>query len=652
MAKYIKSAVCLCLSLTLIPSLLGINYSGYVSDESASAPRYGDGGPVVTSVSSVEEAQKLFADEDGVTACAAAKDACGGCLTACHGECAYYPGIIVPGNTQSRVYQLDENGNRKLDENGNALTTWPMSLDTDAAVNAVAGPLAMSILTQSDSGLTEAVGNTLDNLLAPYAIGDDAMPVNVEVEKYPFSVAMCNADQKNFIYSCTPVQPFSKVAGEDHLYFLAYNSTGNLLTAVDDLYNLIQRAKTETGHDKVNMIAISLGGSVFNALIEFYPQVKNDLHRIALVVPGYDGTSLLGDIFINNLSYEDDMLYRDMIPSFFDTGIISGVPGYVGYLANLMIRMLPEDVLRAVLDVAYQKLTGALTRSTAMWSLVPSSYYEEASAIWLNRLGYEEIKRQADLYRDAQLDAAENILSFVSSGVQIFDIVNYDVTLFSVVRSYTQYNSDGILPLYAASMGATCGYVNTPLPDGYVQQNTHCTDPTHNHMSPDGIVDASTGLLPDQTWYFRYQRHENTAGDDVIIRLLTALALSDDITSVYSDPRFPQFNTGRISWPLQSDIDYAGTVDRSTLTPEDAAELDAAVAQAQAVLDNTIVDTAAYDAAKTRLYAILVKIGAREAPEDTTVSDLTTFVLELANETLYTYLGGCGYSDAVRNLIS
>ena len=67
-----------------------------------------------------------------------------------------------------------------------------------------------------------------------------------------------------------PIDGFSKVAGENHLYYFAYNSFGNNSEITDELYNFIGQIKRETGHDKINVVAISLGGTIANSLFDRY----------------------------------------------------------------------------------------------------------------------------------------------------------------------------------------------------------------------------------------------------------------------------------------------------------------------------------------------------------------------------------------------
>lgn len=594
----------------------------------------------VSTAATVEQALEQLENEEDTAANggAAVEETDDGVLTTCGGNCGHAPSIILHGIGQSETYVLDENGNRKLDKNGKEITAWPFTIDQDALIQTLAGPLVKSLLLQKDCGLSEAAYDAVTDVF--HANGSDlnGNPIeNIELVRYPSSVARCSEKEKNFIYSSMRLDRYANIAGEDHLYYFAYSSFGNNLQIAQELYDYIQNVKAETGHDKVNIVPVSLGGTIANSLLEYYPEVYDDLNRVVYIIPALDGSAIVGDVYTGKLGLEDQNFYKDLFPSLFEED------DYMGYMINILTRLLPKKVLSAVLDSAVQALFDtALNNCTVMWSLVPSYAYPAARERWLSDDAHAEIRRQTDLYYRAQLDSDENILKLVDSGIAVFDIVDYNQYLYTIAGSWDEVNSDGVIHCDSTSMGATFGMVDTPLPADYVQ----AVDDGHNHISPDRIVDASTGLLPDHTFYFRNQHHEGTGRNDVIIKLATQLMIDESITSVYSMPeRFPQFNVGREARGFMGDVAFAKTIDQSQLSPEDAAELQAAIAQAEAMLDNTVVDYEEYETARDRLYAILIKIGERNPPEDKTNDQLTSAVVKLISEALYKYYGPRGFSD-------
>lgn len=597
-------------------------------------------GADVSEASSVENALSLLTRTDSTEGQQKQKKA--DALTECGGTCEHCPTIIVPGIGQSDTYMYDGD-EIAVDENGDEITGWPLYVNANQAVKSLLVPLVKMLVTQKDNGFSEKFGQTLREVLYVNQMDSNGENVyDVRVEKYPYSVAKCNEEEKDHIYGCVPIQDYTAQVGEDHLYYFAYNSFGNNRAITDELYEFIQQVKRETGHDKINIVHISLGGTLANSLYEYYPEVYSDLNRVIYIVPALDGTNLVGDLYLGKFSTSDEMLYDKLFPSLVD--------GYLGYLINILIRIIPKQVLLNTIDETLEALTDVLLiNCTTMWSLVPDEYYDAAVERLLQGEEHAEIRRQVEEYHRAQVNSDKNILAMKAAGVEVFNVVDYDYPMYALVPSYDRCNADGIIHFESTSMGAFAAKCGETLPEGYVQQNINCDNPNHNHISPDNVVDASVGLLPDHTFYFDGQDHEGTGRNDVIMKLAIELMINEDFTDVYSMPeRFPQFNVGRETKNLRNNlIPKAEEVDRSTLSPEDAAELDAALNDCYVMLDNTVVDYQQYVDAQKRLEDILVKIGVIEGESkvEKTAGKIAEALLKLASDALYEYFGPRGFSD-------
>ena len=138
------------------------------------------------------------------------------------------------------------------------------------------------------------------------------------------------------------------------------------------------------------------------------------------------------------------------------------------------------------------------------------------------------------------------------------------------------------------------------------------------------------------------------------MKLATELLTNREFKDVYSMPdRFPQFNIGRNTKDLVNNLmKPAQEIDRSTLSAEDAAELDAALEECNAMLDNTVVDPAATEHAQQRLENILIKIGEREAPSENKekLSAVGEAISKFISDALYECVGAQGYYDAFQQL--
>lgn len=528
--------------------------------------------------------------------------------TECGGNCDTCPAIVVPGIGQSNVWALDENGDYLLDGDGERIHCFPAVVNVGSIVAKAVVPVLLTLLTQRDMGLSNALCDiVLDAFEVNLCDEKGKNTGNIEVEKYLYSVAECSEYEKEQIYDNIPLQEFAQQAGEDHLYYFAYNSFGNNYDTVAELYDFIQMVKEETGHDKVNIVPISMGGSLANALFDYYPDVMDDINKVVYIVPALNGSTIVGDLFTKNFAFFDtEFLYNGFLEALMDEEDAR--------MIEVIARILPDQVLSKVLhSVADCLVEDVAANITSLWGLCPKEYYPEASAALLG--SKPEIKKQTDMFYKAQLDSLENIQTLVDKGAEVYNIVDYDVNMYLIGNSWNDDNADGIIHLSSTAMGVHSAIVGETLGEDYVQANTspNCSDPTHNHISPDNVVDASTGLLPDHTFYFDGQGHEQTARNDAIIALATRLLATDDIKDVYSSPDFPQFNGRRDPRGLKNEyIPQAKAVDTSALSEADAKELAEALAEAEAFVNNTACYDGQQEAVEERLINILVKIGVRE----------------------------------------
>lgn len=586
----------------------------------------------------------------GLCVTAFAGNAQEGVLTACGGDCAYCPSVVIPGVFQSQTRMYDEDGNVVTDKDGDPLTQLFINVTTKDIVRYVAQaivPLTLSLALQADLGLSETVAHIVTDVLSNNAKDNEGNHIkNVDVIRYPMSVARCTQEGKDYIYRTIPLENYSEIAGEDHLYFFTYDSFASVSELADELFAFMQNVKKETGHDKINLVPISQGASIANELLERYrDELARDLNRLIYIVPAADGSRLIGNIFSGSLTTRDTDLYRDMFPGLF--------PGAdekaTAYGLNLAVRLLPKTTLHNIINRTVDELRNSiLVNATCMWALTPSSEYDTLYARYMTDGTREKLREEVEYFHTAQLNAKKNILYLQDKGVEVFDLCNYDHYLYPIIDGWETCNADGIIQLDSTSFGATSCAIHETLPADYVQKNTYCTC-GGNHISPDRKVDASSGALCETTFYFDEGDHERTGGNDVIIGLAVELLTDSNFKSVHSYPdRYPQFNTARATKGLRGTLDWARKIDAAALSDEDAAELAAAIKECDDMLAETIVDLDKTNHAEQRLDAILVKIGRKDAPKEMTAAQKTLGdLMEKMSAWAYKTIGPRGFSDAL-----
>ena len=292
-----------------------------------------------------------------------------------------------------------------------------------------------------------------------------------------------------------------------------------------------------------------------------------------------------------------------------------------------------------------------LEYSTCLWALIPSRDYIALRDRFLDDPEDIHVRQQTDWYYYAQTHAREYILEAQEKGVEFFDIVDYNAANYRIFDSWNSEMGDGVIHLDSESFGATSVAVNVPLAKDYVQANTYCTDPSHNHIDEERLVDASTGILCESTFFFKGQNHEATARNDVVMRLAIRILTDASFTDVYSDPAYPQFNFARDSSSARILYNAYRNLDTSELSAEDAAEFKSAYADLGAALESTYMPTEEFNEKTERFENIVNKINSNDEEENKGTNAFLSFfakIFKFLSDMFLKFFGGKGFSDILK----
>jgi len=258
------------------------------------------------------------------------------------------------------------------------------------------------------------------------------------------------------------------------------------------------------------------------------------------------------------------------------------------------------------------------------------------------------VRKKTDAYHQAQLHLAKNVLAAKKAGVHINNIAGANLffgqdeyTFFQAVGSIDTVNGDGIIGVRCAGMGATAAAPGKTLAEeGYVPK-------TKKYLSPDGKVDCSTCVLPDNTWIFLGQPHE-VGRNDAVLHLATAF-LKNPGMNVHSNPKkFPQYNYVMNTNDLRRGRldDARRLLAEGDLTAAEEAELQAAIKEGEACRALTIGDAERAKAATQAINDILIKNGRRGEPfqQTGTQKNMEAFMAFVSQMALY-YWGNNGFIE-------
>ena len=539
------------------------------------------------------------------------------------------PVIIVHGMSQNNTYLVDENGEWAKDNKGNYMTAWPLKIDVPALLKTALIPLLKAIVFRKDMGLADALYKAAHEAL--WIVEKDTKgnyTNNVVVPCYECPMSELSPEVKEEYYKFLPIQELSEIVGEDNVYYFGYDSLGDVISITDHLnYYIHNVVLPQTGAKQVKICSISLGGTIAVRYLDKYPEDYKLIKKVVFVEPALDGSNIIGDLLTDNLSfYNEDDLYENVI-----VGLLGDT--YLSYLINMVLRILPKNVLmNALRKMAAGVVDIAARNSTIIWALCPTAYYEEARAIWLQGKEYDYLRAKVDDFMASRSRFKDNLFTLMDTGCIVGDVACYDVNLFPICKDYKTTNADRVIHAASTTLGVTFADLGTTLGENYKAKGTYCSNPQHNHLSPDGMVDTTTGLLPCSTWLFKGQAHELLPHNDVALKLAIRIMTDNNMVDVYSNPEaYPQFNNGRLTNTVKEYMLIWDEADKSAVSAEDKAAIEAAIAEVNALLDETVVDAKAWAEAEAKLGNTLAAAGIIEDPNPSKLENALTVITKNAN---------------------
>ena len=172
-----------------------------------------------------------------------------------------------------------------------------------------------------------------------------------------------------------------------------------------------------------------------------------------------------------------------------------------------------------------------------MWTLVCHDDYESAKEKSLDKdINKKLIEKIDDYHYNVQCKAKEILTRAKENGCNIAIVTSYDTAGVPIVKS-NKANNDLLIEAELSSGGATVADLGDTLPEGYKQ----AIDCGHNHISSDRVIDASTGMFPEYTWFIKDMLHLDFPYQSEAVNFLIWLVCSDEQPTIFSNEKYPQF---------------------------------------------------------------------------------------------------------------
>lgn len=426
-------------------------------------------------------------------------------------SCGKVPVIMIPGIGQAKTAEIGQDGTPKR-------VVWPLdSFDGKKVIADIIPSALKSVLFRKDCDLSQSVYNALFDQLDLMRNNPDGTPAHIiKPVSYPNSLKECTPDERRFIYRMMPLPEIEEDLGSDHVFYFSYFSFGQSVEIADALHDFILSVCEKTGHSKVNLVAVSLGGVVTCNYLGKYGHSL--INRVIGIVPAYDGSMVIADLLNRYIDFEGFEFAIDVV---FGGDAACMVNKYLAVFSPKTRQALMHAVIDALVDCVF-------INSQMMWSAIPYEMYPEMRDKLLTGSRYAAMRAVTDETYGYKKAFAENVKKAQADGVIFQTVCCYGHQLLEFCGSNT-VDSDHIVHTHSTSMGAEIAPLGQTLSQGEM-------------LSPCSRIDASKGLAPDTTWYFANCTHERVDKTKEILSLVRWLLADESYKDVNTNELYPQFN--------------------------------------------------------------------------------------------------------------
>ncbi|MBQ8210495.1 MAG: alpha/beta fold hydrolase [Clostridia bacterium] len=376
---------------------------------------------------------------------------------------------------------------------------------TDDIVNAVKDlivPLGKSIGNGDYSELGEPLSEALVKIFDGIACDENGKPVYNTVSNYSIPTeeeilsGKIAKECKNLGFDAEEVVHFS------------YDWRLDMVTIASLLHDCIEAVLEATGAEKVNIVGFSMGTCVVTTYLHEHGYEYVD--GVVMLSGGFNGVSTCGEPFSGQIMFDEtglvtylktmlgDDVSASMINVLFDALSKAGVLGNILSIAEEMNYAILDDVFELGLGTTFARMAG-------IWALIGQDDYEKAKELLIGDNVSDEFIAKIDYYHyEIQANNEEILDGVIENGGNLAIIAKYGSTIPPVCESQLNIG-DSVIDTVNTSFGATCATADTTLGEDYVQ----AVDCGHDHISADNMIDASTCVYPEYTWFIKDLMHSD-----------------------------------------------------------------------------------------------------------------------------------------------
>ncbi len=336
-------------------------------------------------------------------------------------------------------------------------------------------------------------------------------------------------------------------------YWFHYDWRLDPMETADVFHSFIQDIKRTTGCEKVGIAATCLGTNIVMAYVAKYG--VEDIQGIGIDGSVVGGAEILSDVICAKFDVDPPALMR-VLRDVEGLGMFS-IDDFIMETLEMLVRTgFLESAISTTENIFYDKLVEGVTSALALstfytwpnyWACVTPEDYESAKYYVFGQEGSEKRVKYAGLIekldnydREVRRRVPDLIQKIKDGGANFGVISKYGYQLIPICASSDEI-SDQFASVKRSSFGATTSSVYEPLSDEYI--DLRISEGKGKYISPDKLIDASTCICPDTTWFIKGSSHSNWTTYE--LKILYEVATADRQLTVDDFPytQFMVYNT-------------------------------------------------------------------------------------------------------------
>ncbi|MGN0534170.1 MAG: hypothetical protein ACI4IK_07395 [Eubacterium sp.] len=338
-------------------------------------------------------------------------------------------------------------------------------------------------------------------------------------------------------------QSICRQIGAENVFAFNYDWRLDACENAEKLNKFIDSVKEQTGKSKVTLVSCSEGTVVVSAYIDAHKN-KNDIKKTVFVNGALYGVS------VTNLLGQDILIDKDVLLDYIynithtlnstDTDIELKKLSFLSYTMSDSVGNLC-DLLNEIIKTPSLKkklyneiLKPVFGQMPIMWEFIPYDGFDTAVSK-MTKIGFLEkgsgLYKKIKKYHGVQGRLKSNLKELKSKGVEVAIIANYGIPSIPATSQYNN-QADILIDTKYASVGATVADFGDTL------------NAKGKYVSADRVIDASSCVLPDNTWFIKGIQHMQFLAGAEATEFVATLATTDvklNISSIEKKTGVGQF---------------------------------------------------------------------------------------------------------------